>query len=91
MIGSETAGETRPARSDILLYAPRVKRAWRPRTRLPLAPHYLVHVSDDGAVLLSFVQAKQVLDRLKKLCTGQDVPDAGACAVSIGPPATART
>ncbi len=46
----------------------------------PLAPHYLVHVADDGTVLLSFTQAKQVLDRLKKLCTGRDLPNADACA-----------
>ena len=46
----------------------------------PLAPYYLVHVSEDGAVLLSFTQAKQVLDRLKLLCLGRDIPDAGACA-----------
>ncbi len=45
----------------------------------PLAPHYLVHVGDDGGVLLSFIQAKQVLDRLKKLCSGRDQPDAEAC------------
>ena len=46
----------------------------------PLAPHYLVHVGDDGAVLLAFTQAKQVLDRLKKLCIGRDLTDDGACA-----------
>jgi len=46
----------------------------------PLAPHYLVHIGDDGAVLLPFNQAKQVLDRLKKLCIGRDLPDALACA-----------
>jgi superfamily II DNA or RNA helicase len=46
----------------------------------PLAPHYVVHVSDDGAVLLPFTQAKQALDRLKRLCIGRDLPDAGACA-----------
>jgi hypothetical protein len=46
----------------------------------PLAPHYVVHVGDDGAVLLPFTQAKQVLDRLKRLCIGRDLPDAGACA-----------
>lgn len=45
----------------------------------PLAPHYVVHVGDDGAVLLPFTQAKQVLDRLKRLCIGCDLPDAGAC------------
>ena len=46
----------------------------------PLAPHYLVHVGDEGTVLLAFAQAKQVLDRLKKLCVGRDLPDAAACA-----------
>jgi SNF2 family DNA or RNA helicase len=46
----------------------------------PLAPHYLIHVGDDGAVLLPFTQAKQLLDRLKRLCLGRDLPDAQACA-----------
>ncbi len=46
----------------------------------PLAPHYLIHIGDDGAVSLPFNQAKQVLDRLKKLCIGRDLPDAVACA-----------
>ena len=45
----------------------------------PLAPHYVVHVGEDGAVLLSFTQAKQTLDRLKKLAIGRDLPDAGTC------------
>ncbi|MBZ0170285.1 RNA polymerase-associated protein RapA [Candidatus Methylomirabilis lanthanidiphila] len=49
-------------------------------TGYPLAPHYLVHVSDDGVVLLPYTQAKQILDRLKRLCLGRDLPDAGACA-----------
>jgi hypothetical protein len=46
----------------------------------PLTPHYLVHVGDDGAVLLPYTQAKQILDRLKRLCLGRDLPDADACA-----------
>ena len=46
----------------------------------PLAPHYLVHVGDDGAVLLPFPQAKQILDRMKRLCVGRELPDAAACA-----------
>ena len=46
----------------------------------PLAPHYLVHVGADGSVLLPFTQAKQILDRLKRLCIGRDMPDASACA-----------
>jgi hypothetical protein len=46
----------------------------------PLAPHYLVHVGDDGTVLLPFTQIKQVLDRLKRLCLGRDLVDVDACA-----------
>lgn len=46
----------------------------------PLAPHYLVHVGDDGAVLLPFPQAKQILDRLKRVSLGRDLPDVAAAA-----------
>ena len=46
----------------------------------PLAPHYLVHVGDDGAVLLPYTQAKNILDRLKRLALGRDSPDRAACA-----------
>jgi hypothetical protein len=45
----------------------------------PLAPYFLVHVGEDGAVLLPFTQAKRVLDRMKRLCLGQDAPDPEAC------------
>ena len=46
----------------------------------PLAPMYLVHVGDDGAVVLPYTQAKRILDRLKRLCVGRDLTDDGACA-----------
>jgi hypothetical protein len=46
----------------------------------PLTPHFVVHLGADGAVLLPHTQAKQVLDRLKGLCLGRDMPDAQACA-----------
>jgi SNF2 family DNA or RNA helicase len=46
----------------------------------PLAPHYIVHVGEDGAVLLPFTQAKQALDRMKRLCNGCDTPDLEAYA-----------
>ena len=45
----------------------------------PLAPHYLVHMANNGEVSLPFTQPKQILDRLKKLCIGRDMPDATAC------------
>jgi hypothetical protein len=40
----------------------------------------LVHVGDEGNVLLPFPQAKRILDRLKRMCMGRDLPDAAACA-----------
>ena len=46
----------------------------------PLGAQYLVHVGDDGTVLLPYTQAKQILDRLKRLCLRRELPDAGACA-----------
>ncbi|MEN3536281.1 helicase-related protein [Microbispora sp. ZYX-F-249] len=46
----------------------------------PLAPYYLVHMSSDGAVLLRHVQARQILDRLKRLGSGRDMPDTAAYA-----------
>ncbi len=45
----------------------------------PLVPHYLLHVSEEGVVLLGYLQAKQILDRLKRLCAGRDLPDSQAC------------
>ncbi len=46
----------------------------------PLAPHYLIHVGEDGTMLLPFTQAKQILDHLKRLCLGRNMPDSNACA-----------
>lgn len=49
-------------------------------TGYPLGVHFLIHVGDDGAVLLPYTQARRVLDRLKRHCLGRDLPDADACA-----------
>jgi SNF2 family DNA or RNA helicase len=46
----------------------------------PLAQHYLVHVGSDGSTLHPYTQAKQIFDRLRKLCVGRDFPDSQACA-----------
>jgi hypothetical protein len=51
-----------------------------PEAGYPLGAYYLVHVGDEGTVLLPYTQAKQILDRLKRLCLGRDVPDATAAA-----------
>ncbi|MBK9148879.1 MAG: helicase [Flavobacteriales bacterium] len=44
----------------------------------PLAPHYLVHVGDDGSMVLGYTQVKPLLDRLKRTTMGRDLPDAMA-------------
>lgn len=46
-----------------------------PDTEIPSGPVLLY----DGAMLLSFSQTKQVLDRLKRLCEGKEMPAAAAC------------
>jgi SNF2 family DNA or RNA helicase len=45
----------------------------------PLAPFYLVHISEDGSVQLPMNQAKQVMDRLKTICSGKDEPESDVC------------
>ena len=37
----------------------------------PLFPYYMVYITDDGEVKLSFLHAKKILDYYKKLCSGQ--------------------
>ena len=49
-----------------------------PVDRYPLAPEFLVHVGHDGTVLLAYPQVKQLLDRLKRISFGRDVPDGTA-------------
>ena len=46
----------------------------------PLAPYVLVYITDDGTVRLNFLQAKQILDIMKRLCQGQTSPDAALVA-----------
>ncbi len=45
----------------------------------PLAPHYLVHVGEDGAILLPHTQPRPILDRWKRLSLGRDQPVEAAC------------
>ena len=47
-------------------------------TGYPLAPYYLVHVGEDGSVLLPYTQTKRILDHVKRLALGRDLPDAAA-------------
>lgn len=38
----------------------------------PLFPFYLVYITEDGEVKLSYLQAKRILDYYKKLCCGKN-------------------
>lgn len=38
----------------------------------PLAPYYMVYITDGGEVKLSFLNAKKILDYYKKLCSGKN-------------------
>jgi len=49
-----------------------------PEAGYPLAPYYLVHVRDDGSIAAPYTQVKQILDRLKRLCMGKDMPEDAA-------------
>lgn len=51
-----------------------------PEPGYPLAPHYLVHVADDGSIVAPFTQAKPILDSLKRLCDGSFTVNAEASA-----------
>ena len=51
-----------------------------PVDRYPLAPEFLVHVGEDGSVLLPYPQVKQLLDRLKRISLGREMPDSTAIA-----------
>ncbi len=49
--------------------------------RYPLSPYALVHVSEDGEILLSYTQAKKCLDILKQSCIGKNLPDFNAISL----------
>lgn len=42
----------------------------------PLAPYALVYITEQGDVRLNVLQAKQILDIMKRLCQGKNTPDA---------------
>jgi ERCC4-related helicase len=41
----------------------------------PLAPYALVYVEESGTVRVPYIQTKQSLDSLKRVCMGKDLPD----------------
>ena len=49
-----------------------IKGRAQTREQNGLFPFYLLYVTQDGQVKLSFIHAKQILDYYKKLCNGQN-------------------
>lgn len=49
-----------------------VKGKEQSKEQNPLFPYYMVYISDDGEVQLSFLHAKKILDYYKKLCSGKN-------------------
>ena len=49
-----------------------IKGARQTKEQNPLFPYYLAYITDDGQVQANFLQGKQVLDYLKKFCSGQN-------------------
>lgn len=48
-----------------------VKGRAQTREQNALFPYYLVYVTEDGEVKMTFLHAKQILDNYKKLCSGK--------------------
>jgi len=49
-----------------------VKGKEQTKEQNPLFPYYMVYITDDGQVQLSFLHAKKILDYYKKLCSGKN-------------------
>ena len=49
-----------------------IKGARQTKEQNALFPYYLAYITDEGEVKANFLQGKQVLDYLKKFCSGQD-------------------
>ncbi len=49
-----------------------------PKTAYSLEPYYLLYVTENGEVKLNFIQAKKILDILKKECIWQKTPNPDA-------------
>ena len=49
-----------------------IKGSEQSKEQNPLFPYYMVYITDDGEVKLSYLHAKKILDYYKKLCSGND-------------------
>jgi len=58
-------------RPGVIFVLRQIKGARQTKEQNPLFPYYLAYITEDGRVEANFMQAKQVLDYLKKFCFGQ--------------------
>lgn len=56
-----------------------VNQALDAAARNPVHPFYLVYVKDDGDVLHGYLNPKETLDAMRRLCRGKSEPDAALC------------
>ncbi|HIU24087.1 MAG TPA: DEAD/DEAH box helicase family protein [Candidatus Coprovicinus avistercoris] len=49
------------------------------KTRNQIHPFYLVYVSDEGEVVHGYLDPKETLDAMRRLCRGKDEPDTALC------------
>ena len=49
------------------------------KTRNQIHPFYLVYVSDEGEVVHGYLDPKDTLDAMRRLCRGKSEPDAALC------------
>ena len=49
------------------------------KTRNQIHPFYLIHVSDDGEIIHGYLDPKETLDTMCRLCRGKSEPDAELC------------
>lgn len=56
-----------------------VNRQLDAKTRNQIHPFYLIHVSDDGEIIHGYLDPKETLDTMRRLCRGKSEPDAELC------------
>ena len=49
------------------------------KTRNQIHPFYLIYVADDGEILHGYLEPKETLDTMRRLCRGKAEPDAQLC------------
>ena len=65
--------------SGIIFVLRNVNQELDAKTRNQIHPFYLVYVSDEGEVVHGYLDPKESLDAMRRLCKGKSEPDAALC------------